>query len=145
MMWKSCVKYCSVKRNKERGGGRVNEEATIRHTWLKRLSNYSADVNMFGPYEYNEELEEAARKGLITFYEMLTATKIKPMEYDSGRFHTAYLLQLIPIKKAFDHKQYRLVCHELETLLYYEPFSQPRIWYNILDLLKSNLDIKEGL
>ncbi|KFL44585.1 hypothetical protein CH76_01935 [Lysinibacillus sp. BF-4] len=99
---------------------------------------------MFEPYEYNQELEEAARKGLITFYEMLTAIRIKPVEYDPGRFHTAYLLQLIPIKKAFDQKQYRLACHELETLLYYEPFTQPRIRYNILDLLKSNLSIKEG-
>jgi len=126
-----------------RGGERVKEESTIRHAWLKCLSSYSAGVNMFEPYEYNQELEEVARKGLITFYEMMTAIKIKPVEYYPGRFHTAYLLQLIPIKKAFDNKQYRLVCHELETLLYYEPFAQPRIWYNILDLLEMNLRIKE--
>ena len=120
----------------------MEREETIRRNWLKRLSSYSAGVNMFEPYEYNQELEEAARKGLVTFYEMMTAIKIKPMEYDPGRIHTAYLLQLIPMKKAFDNKQYRLVCHELETLLYYEPFTQPRIWYNILDLFNLNLGIK---
>lgn len=117
------------------------DENNVRVKLIHHLNSF---CNNYSCYESEEkevmELENKAREGLMVFYKVFKSLKFNIAEYNRGRFHTSYLLQLIPIERALKNKQYRLACHELETLLYYEPFLQPRIYYNIVEVLKNNLD-----
>jgi len=90
--------------------------------------------------EEGEKKNQKAKEILLVFYKELL--KVKPeKKYDAGRFHLSYLFQLIPIRKAFEEQRYMRVCNELLSLLHFEPITQPRIYYNVLRMLKHYLDI----
>lgn len=94
--------------------------------------------------EVSEELKstnDEAKKIILKFYKELS--NVQPDEvYEGGRFHTSYLLQLFPMRRAFEEENYAFVCNELQTILHYEPFLQPRVYYNILKTIEYYLDVE---
>lgn len=89
-----------------------------------------------------EKRNQEARKALYDFYKKLL--KYKPSKQYETRdiWHTLYIITFVEIKKAFMEKKYMRVCNELISLMYYEPFLQGRIYYNILAVLKKELNIQ---
>lgn len=53
--------------------------------------------------------------------------------------HMSYFLNLVQVKKALMEQRYTRACNELGALIYYEPFFQGRIYYNVLRLLEESL------
>ena len=92
----------------------------------------------------SEEKNLEAKAALYTFYKELRKLKLeKEYSNESQNFlHSSYLLYLLKIKQAFIENKYMRVCNELISLIYYEPFFQARIYYNVLKVLKEELDIK---
>jgi len=85
-----------------------------------------------------EEKNLEAKKALYRFYDELI--KIKPeKEYRKNRFHIYYLDFLIKIKKALMEEKYMRACNELVSLMYYQPYLQGRIYYNIIKVLEEEL------
>lgn len=104
-------------------------------------------IKILSPYDnwFNDKGEKEnlkAREKLHIFYKEFT--NLKPSKnYEKRDFlHTSYIRHLVLIKKAFGEEKYMRVCNELISLIYYEPFLQRRIYYNILDLLEENLNIE---
>lgn len=102
--------------------------------------------NTIKPYDnwFNnkgEEVNQKARLALYDFYEELL--KYKPAKtYDKRHLeHMFYIDFLIKIKKAFNEEKYGRVCNELVSLMYYEAFFQGRIYFNVIDLLRQELNI----
>lgn len=104
--------------------------------------------NILRPYEswFNNDgkgKNKEAKKALYRFYEVLLEYKPSLKKYEKRNigFHTSYLRSLIEIKKAIEEEKYQRACNELVSLMYYEPFFQGRIYFNVLDLLEKKLGI----
>lgn len=98
------------------------------------------------PYDnwFNNDGEERNQEAKIALYEFYyDLLKYKPSkDYERKHLeHMYYMRFLIEIKKAFKEELYQRACNELINLMYYESFFQGRIYYNILELLKNELDI----
>ncbi len=85
-----------------------------------------------------------AKQALHEFYKELA--KAQPEEeYREARIskpyysHSSYLSFLVRIKEALMEEKYMRACNELVSLMYYEPYLQGRIYYNILKMLKGEL------
>lgn len=89
----------------------------------------------------DEEVNQEAKLALYKFYDELL--KYKPSkEYERKHLqHMYYIRFLVEIKKAFKEEKYERACNELISLMYYEPFFQGRIYFNIIDLLKKELGV----
>lgn len=94
---------------------------------LRPYDNWSNDEG--------EEKNQEAKKALSDFYEELIKRKPDKAYKKGNRMHMSYITYLIAMKKAFMQKKYMRVCNELTSLMHYEPFFQPRIYYNVLKLL----------
>lgn len=86
-----------------------------------------------------------AKEALYIFYKELLNHK-PSRQYErsiiSFPLHTSYIRFLVNIKKAFMEDKYMRVCNELISLMYYESFFQGRIYFNVINLLKENLNIE---
>lgn len=94
-----------------------------------------------------EEANENAKKALIAFYHKFK--QFKPSnEYSAESLgpisHFKYIFYLTKIKKAFKERKYMRAVNELTSLIFYLPFLQRRIYYNILEILEEELFEKEG-
>jgi len=87
-----------------------------------------------------EEKNYQAKKALYNFYRELK--KHKPSKKYAKRdiLHMSYFPSLVKIKKALMQRKYMRVCNELISLMYYEPFFQGRIYYNVLRVLEDCLE-----
>lgn len=47
-----------------------------------------------------------------------------------------YLIRFLPFRQAIEKRDYKLAVHELETICRYEFVGEPKICYNILDILQ---------
>ncbi len=107
------------------------------NTILKPYDNWFNDQG--------EEINQQAKEALHVFYRELL--KYKPSKrYEKRKnisFHTMYIIGLVAAKKAFMEGKYMRVCNELRSLMHYEDFFQGRIYYNVLNLLRENLDIED--
>lgn len=94
-----------------------------------------------------EEQNSAAKNALNVFYrELLKRQPSKKYTVSLSSFphHMFYLRHLIAIKEALREKKYQRACNELVTLMYYEPFFQGRIFYNVLRTLEDELPELKG-
>lgn len=93
--------------------------------------------------DLGEERNKQAREALYLFYTELKKYKPSKVYENKDGFHMSYIRFLIAIKKAFIEEKYMRVCNELYSLIHYEPFLQYRIYFNIINILEENLDIKD--
>ncbi|ABP68231.1 hypothetical protein Csac_2660 [Caldicellulosiruptor saccharolyticus DSM 8903] len=104
---------------------------------ISRLEPFDDWVN-----NTSEEENLAARDALKEF--LWQIKDLKPSsEYAKSsitQLHTSYILHLIAIKKALVQKKYTRVCNEIITLLNKEPFMQPRVLNNLINLLAEELN-----
>lgn len=86
-----------------------------------------------------EEENLKTRKALYDFYRELK--KYRPAKEYTRRdiLHMSYIPYLVRIKKALMERKYRRACNELVSLMYYEPFFQGRIYFNVLKLLETEV------
>lgn len=124
---------------------RMDEQERLNKKLIEMLDAY-----VFIKYEYGiENLEEyrndnrKAKEFLSVFYKELQKIPLAK-KYDNGGFHTKYISYLLRIRRYFEEKRYTSVCNELQSLIYHQPIDQPRIYYNVLCLLESYLDM-EGI
>ncbi|WP_312907929.1 hypothetical protein [Tissierella praeacuta] len=103
--------------------------------------------NVIHPYanwfnNRGEEVNREARLALYEFYkELLNYEPSK--EYERKHLeHMYYIRFLVEIKKAFKEEKYERACNELISLMYYEPFFQGRIYFNLIYLLRKELGIE---
>lgn len=100
--------------------------------------------NILNPYDdwqndAGEEENLKARQALVSFYQEIK--KLKPdRKYHIYYLHISYFHYLLRIKKAFLENKYMRVCNEIMSLMYYEPFFQPRIYYNVIKVLEEGLE-----
>jgi hypothetical protein len=80
-----------------------------------------------------------AKKALCDFYKELKKHKPSKSYEKRDVLHISYLPYLVKIKKAFMEQKYMRACNELVSLMYYEPFFQGRIYYNVLKLLETEV------
>lgn len=96
------------------------------------------------PKEF-EEANVAAYQALIAFQNAFSALKPDKKYCTTGLTvgggHIEYIEDLLCVRREFETKKYTNVCSELQKLLYYnrKTFLQPRIYYNVLKLLKTYL------
>lgn len=84
--------------------------------------------------------EEAAKAELINFFEILRRCRPeKKLNLGLRTGYYSFLINFIPLAIALDSGKYALACHELQTLLAYEPVLQERIYWNLLRLYKEYL------
>lgn len=77
--------------------------------------------------------EDAAQNGLKRFFNALErCSPDKKLDLGTRTGYYSFLINFIPLKRAIENKQYALACHELETLMAYEPVLQERIYYNLI-------------
>lgn len=110
-----------------------------------RLFNLLQPYSSWFDIEGKEGVErnQKAKEILYVFYEELS--NLKPAtRYEKRGDHGSYLFHLLHIRRAFEEERYMRACHEIQTLLYYEPFMQSRIQQNLLRMLERYLHIKEG-
>jgi len=131
---------------------------TVRTKYVRRgsvakiklhISNYDL-IKMLDPYasiwvddgrtEEDMRQNKEAKKFLIGFCGVLERLPLD-RGYKSGMFHTKYLFYVLRIRDALEKQKYITVCSELQNLIHFQPITQPRICYNILNLLKSYLDL----
>lgn len=86
-----------------------------------------------------EEEDLKARKALYDFYQELK--KYGPAKEYARRdiLHMTYMPYIVRIKKALMERRYKRACNELVSLMYYEPFFQGRIYFNVLKLLETEV------
>lgn len=102
--------------------------------------------NLIYPYDnwFNNRGEEVNQKAKLAlhafYYELLKHSPSKEYER-KRREHMSYMYYLVKIKKAIDEELYQRACNELISLMHYEPFFQGGIYYNVLSLLKNELNI----
>lgn len=116
------------------------------HEFYVRLQNLlEVRYNPWGDLTDKQKLEgnRTAKQTLYTVYKELTNV-LPDVGYKSGRSHTSYLFQLLPIKKALDQGEYMIVVWELGSLFHSEPFLQPRMYYNVVRILEQRLEIEGG-
>lgn len=110
----------------------------------KDMDLYYAILEPYAKWD-NDEGEERnleAREALRRFYYALRERKPETqyrMAHDV--VHSMYLYRLHLFWKALKEEKYMRACHELGSLMYYEPFFQRRIYYNVLRLLEKYLRI----
>lgn len=104
------------------------------------LKPYDSWLNDKGTIKNNE-----AKQALYNFYKEFLQHKPSLEKYEKRNInlHTSYLRFLVEIKKAIREEKYQRACNELVSLMYYEPFFQGRIYFNVLDLLEKELGIGE--
>lgn len=116
------------------------KEKKARQRLSKIITGYENWWNNKG-----EERNQEARKKLIEFCKEYK--KYKPSTYyETGQLtaketHTSYMQWLIDIKEALDEGLYMRACSELGSLMHYESIFQRRIYYNLIYLLESSLDL----
>lgn len=90
-----------------------------------------------------EKKNKQAREALYHFYKEFIKHKPSKIYESRDGIHTSYIRFLVVIKKAFMEEKYMRVCNELLSLIHYEPFLQSRIYFNIINVLKENLNIRD--
>lgn len=113
-----------------------------RETYIRLMEMLKphASLQERGDDDFDEKKNQEARAFLYTFYEELK--KVKPdTHYNCELEHLSYFFYFFHIRKAFEDRNYRRVCDEIQVLLHDEPFRQPRIYYNLLRLLERYLEI----
>ncbi|WP_059051356.1 DUF6710 family protein [Paenibacillus senegalimassiliensis] len=90
----------------------------------------------------NEQKNQAAKQALLNFYKVVSIKRIDPI-YSNKAYHTEYVYYLYHIWGALEREAYPVVCNEIISFLYYEPFFQGRNVTNVMLLLRQYLDIKE--
>ena len=116
------------------------EEISNKHIGQTKL------WNIIYPYDnwFNndgEDENEKAKLALYKFYNELLNYKPSKEYSNKEHYHFSYIRYLIEIKKAINEELYQRACNELISLMHYEPFFQGRIYYNVLDLLRTELSI----
>ncbi|GGK23242.1 hypothetical protein GCM10010965_15060 [Caldalkalibacillus thermarum] len=86
-----------------------------------------------------EERNQKAREVLYQFYDELLKRKPAKIYEKRDAIHSWYLFHMLHIRKAFEEEKYMRVCHEIITLMHYEPLLQGRIYYNLLKMLETYL------
>lgn len=77
--------------------------------------------------------EYSAKASLKKFFITLKrCSPDKKVDLGTRTGYYSFLINFIPLKRAIENKQYALACHELETLMAYEPVLQERIYYNLI-------------
>lgn len=104
------------------------------HAILKPYGNWFNDQG--------EEKNQQAKEALYVFYKELLKYRPSKRYEKRDMFHMSYIINLFAAKKAFIEEKYMRVCNELISLMYYEPFFQGRVYYNVLNLLRENLNIE---
>lgn len=107
---------------------------------MKILSQYD---NWYS--DCNNPDNDNAKMALQEFYKNLKrckTDKVYKASYNTD-MHVSYLHKLLAIREALKEYNYLRACNEVTALLYYEPFLQKRIYYNLIDLLEKFMgDIK---
>lgn len=115
------------------------KEKSIRDTNLwKGIYPYASWFNDKG-----EEINQEAKQALYEFYENLLEYEPSKKYEIKRQLHLGYLIHLIEMKKAFKEEKYQRVCNELIDLLHYQSVLQRRIYYNLLNILEIELNIRE--
>lgn len=86
-----------------------------------------------------EEENRRAKKALVLFCDELRKRKPAKVYEKRDAIHSWYLFHMLHIRKAFEEEKYMRVCHEIITLMYYEPLMQGRIYYNLIRILEHYL------
>lgn len=87
-----------------------------------------------------EEKNQEAKNALHRFYREIGKYKGENRFYEcrssQNAMHTSYLRYLLEIREGLRNRMYMSACNGVESILYYEPFFQGRIYYNVLKLLE---------
>lgn len=98
------------------------------------------DVYAYGGYVDDEEKKTRAKDSLIEFLQQLKLFR-PSIRYRVGRFsHLHYISFLWLVREYIKEGQYPYACNELVTLLAFYDIRDPRIYHNVLDLLKNELE-----
>lgn len=112
----------------------TTKEQKLEFQLWRILKDYD---NWFDNGEENAE----ARLALCQFYFALKRLSPDKDYRLRENNHTTYLINLLAVKRAFTDKKYKRVCNELIGLMHYNPFLQPRIYFNLLEILERELNI----
>lgn len=82
-----------------------------------------------------------AKNALLQFWAIYKDCKLDKEYVTSNLGHLSYLFKLIPIKAAFNERNYQRACNELITLIHEEPIYQKRIHCNLICLLEESLNV----
>lgn len=96
-------------------------------------------LDKYGAYDDTGD-DEAARKALIDFFQVLL--KVKPSEeYDGGsnKNYYAYIPKLLMLRNLLESGKYANYVWEMSSFLVREPVLQPRIYYNLIAMYEKNL------
>ena len=105
----------------------------------EKLNFIIAELQEFDLYS-SENNNVEAEKAVIEFFEKFM--QIEPDEnlhLGARKNYFSYMIQMLCLKKALEHKNYQAFCHELLTIHHYEQILQKRIYYNLIYLYNAYL------
>lgn len=113
------------------------------------MDNVERLIKIIEPYsswwrQNEDKMQEKAFEALKVFLSELMDLKPEKEYKDcGGGMHTFYVFYLLQIRHVLEQQNYVEACGELINLMLRSPFFQPRIMYNVIDLLEQYLGDKD--
>lgn len=91
-----------------------------------------------------EGMQVKAYDALNVFYSVLmNLSPEKKYRNGGGGIHTSYIFYLLQLRQALNQQNYVVACEALYHALTRTPFFQPRVMYNVVELIENYVNTGE--